>query len=59
MLVMTPLMFLLVTPFIPQETLHRLTLIVSDPASARVEHGLRAPWIRKRHEPSCKNEPSI
>ena len=40
MLVMTPLMFLLVTPFIPQETLHRLTLIVSDPSSARVEHGL-------------------
>jgi O-antigen ligase len=42
MLVLTPLMLLLVTPFIPQETLHRLTLIVSDPTSARVERGMES-----------------
>jgi len=41
MLVMMPLIVLMVTPFVPQETLHRLTLIVSNPASARVGHGLK------------------
>ncbi|MGP8243494.1 MAG: O-antigen ligase family protein [Bryobacteraceae bacterium] len=42
MLLVTPLLLLLVVPFIPHETLHRLTLIVSDPASARVERGLKS-----------------
>jgi hypothetical protein len=42
MLVVTPLALLLVTPFVPQQTLHRLTLIVFDPASAQVEHGLES-----------------
>jgi O-antigen ligase len=42
MLVVTPLIALLVTPFVPRETLHRLTLIVTDPTSARVERGLKS-----------------
>jgi O-antigen ligase len=41
LLLVTPLIVLLVTPFIPRETLHRLTLIVSDPTSARVDQGLK------------------
>jgi O-antigen ligase len=40
MLLVTPLILLLVTPFIPRETLHRLTLVVMDPTSAHVERGL-------------------